>query len=76
MACCLAFTAWAILSEPSRRTLDFGINFPFNPILIGFFSHVVLFGTGWLASRVLGGHRPDNIEDLVYWSTRRRPTVS
>ncbi|MFM9078957.1 MAG: sodium:solute symporter family transporter [Opitutaceae bacterium] len=72
MACCLVFTAWAILSEPSRRTVDFGLNFPFNPILIGFFSHVVLFGTGGIASRVLGGHRPDNIEELVYWSTRRK----
>jgi len=71
IACCLLFTAWAILSEPSRRTVDFGLNFPLNPILIGFFSHLILFSTGWLASRLLGGHRPSNIEDLIYSSTRR-----
>jgi SSS family solute:Na+ symporter len=71
MGCCLAFTAWAILSEPSHRVVNFGLNFPFNPILIGFFSHVVLFSTGWLASRVFGGHRPANLEDLIYWSTKR-----
>lgn len=72
IACCLAFTAWAVLTEPSRRIVDLGLNFPFNPILIGMFSHLVLFSAGWMASRLLGGHRPENIEDLVYWSTLRQ----
>jgi hypothetical protein len=31
----------------------------------------VLFSTGWLASRLFGGWRPDNVEDLIYWSHKR-----
>jgi SSS family solute:Na+ symporter len=71
VACCAVFTAWAILTEPRGRVLDLGWNFPLNPILIGICGHAVLFGAGWLASRLFGGHRPDNVEDLTYWGLKK-----
>lgn len=71
MACCAVYTAWAILTEPRHRVVDLGFNFPLNPILIGVCGHLVLFGTGWLASRWLGGHRPANVEDLTYWGINK-----
>ena len=43
-----------------------------NPILIGLFGHLVLFGTGYLASRLFGGYRPDNVEHLT---VRHRPAA-
>ncbi|MBL9215600.1 MAG: sodium/solute symporter [Opitutaceae bacterium] len=72
IACCVVFTAWAILTEPTSRLLDLGWNFEMNPILIGVFGHFVLFGTGWLASRLCGGYRPENVVDLTFWSPRTR----
>jgi solute:Na+ symporter, SSS family len=71
MACCTLFTAWAILTEPRTRVLDTGLNFGLNPILIGVLSHVVLFTTGWLASKIWKGHRPDNLDSLTYWGTSK-----
>lgn len=81
IACCALYTAWAILTEPRNRVLDLGYNFPLNPILIGVGGHLVLFGTGWLASRLMGGHRPDNVERLTIYGRKetmndeRRPAV-
>jgi SSS family solute:Na+ symporter len=76
MSCCLVFTAWAILTQPTHRVLDLGFNFGMNPILIGFFGHLVLFSTGWTASVVFGGYRPPNVEDLTFWSGKiRQPSV-
>ena len=72
MACCLVFTTWAILSQPTARLVDFGFNFDMNPILIGIFGHLVLFSTGWLASVLFGGHRPENVENLTFWSHKLR----
>lgn len=69
MACCLLFTAWASLTAPPHRILNLWFNFDMNPILIGIFGHIVLFGTGYIASRLFGGHRPDNVEQLTF---RRR----
>jgi SSS family solute:Na+ symporter len=71
VACCAVFTAWAILTEPRHRVVDLGFNFPLNPILIGVVGHAVLFGTGWLASRIFGGDRPADIERLTYFGLRK-----
>jgi solute:Na+ symporter, SSS family len=68
------YTAWAILTQPSGRILDLGFNFQLNPLLIGVIGHLVLFVSGWLASRAFGGHRPDNVESLTYWSLRAART--
>ena len=72
MACCLAFTAWAVATEPRHRLADLGFNFEMNPILIGVFGHLVLFVTGYVASRLFGGWRPDNVDQLTFHS---RPAV-
>lgn len=71
MACCVLFLTWAILSQPKARVVDFGFNFEMNPILIGFFGHIVLFTTGLIASKVFGGYRPANVGDLTFWSRAR-----
>ena len=71
IACCAVFTAWAILTQPRARVLDLGFNFPLNPILIGIASHLVLFGTGWIASRVFGGHRPDDVDRLTFYGLKK-----
>ncbi len=62
---CILFTSWALLTEPKTRTLDLPLNFGLNPILIGIFSHLVLFGVGYAASLVFGGYRPENVERLT-----------
>lgn len=63
---CAVFTAWGLLTEPKHRVLDLPFNFEMNPILIGVFSHAVLFGVGYLASLLFGGHRPENVEQLTF----------
>jgi SSS family solute:Na+ symporter len=70
IACCAVFTAWAILTEPRSRVFDLGCNFPLNPILIGICGHLVLFGTGWLASRFLGGYRPVEVDRLTVFGLK------
>ena len=76
VAFCAVFTAWAILTEPRNRVLDLGLNFPLNPILIGICGHVVLFGTGWLASRLLRGDRPVDVERLTYFGLKKLKSTS
>ena len=71
IAAAALFTAWAILTHPGARIVDLGFNFEMNP-LIGVFGHLVLFITGWIASRVLGGHVPADVERLTYWSSHLR----
>jgi SSS family solute:Na+ symporter len=66
IAVCAVYTAWAIFTEPRHRVLDLGFNFALNPLLIGAIGHLVLFSTGWLASRILGGYRPQDVDRLVY----------
>lgn len=66
---CLAYTTWAILTEPGTRIIDLGrFNFPLNPLLIGVLGHLVLFGTGLMASRFLGGYIPNDVDRLTYRS--------
>ncbi len=61
---CLLFVGWATLSGPMK--VDLGFNFTMNPILIGVFSHFVLWGAGYLASIAFGGYRPD-LSGLTIW---------
>lgn len=75
IGCCLFFTAWAILTEPTARRLDLGFNYEMNPILIGVLGHLILFGTGWLASRFFGGYRPESVQELTFWSHRAKEAV-
>ncbi len=64
---CLAFTAWGILTTGAdQRILDLGFNFNWNPILIGIFGHLILFFTGYLTSKLFGGYRPENVDQLTF----------
>ncbi|MBC9888799.1 MAG: sodium/solute symporter [Opitutae bacterium] len=65
---CVKFTSWALLSKPDGaggRIVDFGFNWEMNSMLIGLFGHFILFGVGYLTSRLLGGYRPANVEELT-----------
>lgn len=75
---CLLFTAWALLSRAGgdgTRLVDFGFNWEMNPMLIGVFGHFVLFGTGWLASKLLGGYRPENVRRLTVYELRQTAAI-
>ncbi len=61
---CLLFVSWATLTGPLGVNL--GVNFTMNSILIGVFSHFVLFGVGYLGSLLLGGYKPD-LSGLTVW---------
>jgi SSS family solute:Na+ symporter len=41
-----------------------------NSMLIGVFGHFVLFGTGYAASMLLGGYRPDNVRRLTVYELK------
>jgi SSS family solute:Na+ symporter len=69
IAACLLFTAWGLLTGPADRRLDLPVNFNLNPILIGLLGHVILFVVGYLASLLLGGFRPEHVDQLTF---RRR----
>jgi SSS family solute:Na+ symporter len=64
---CLLFTGWATLTGPLG--IDLGVNFTMNSVLIGVFSHFVLFGVGWVASRTFGGPLPE-IVGLTWYQWR------
>ena len=53
---CLAFSSWATLTGTvlsNDRFLDFGeYSYPWNPLLVAIFSHLVLFAVGFLASHI------------------------
>lgn len=67
IAACVIFTLWGVLTEPVNRVIDLGnLNFTMNPILIGVFGHLVSFVVGYLASLVLGGYRPKDVDELVF----------
>ncbi len=64
---CLLFTAWGVLTGPEFHLWDLGdFNFNMNPILLGALGHVVVFVVGYTVSIIFGGHRPDDIDNLVF----------
>lgn len=71
LVACALFTAWGTLTEPANRIVDVGFNFPLNPILIGILGHLIVFGVGYGASRLLGGYVPPNVDQLTF---RRKRT--
>jgi SSS family solute:Na+ symporter len=75
IAACLLFSGWGLLTEPHNRIVDLGFNFELNPILIGVIGHLVLFVVGYLASLLLGGYRPENVDRLTFRTLRKiKPT--
>lgn len=72
--CCILYTIWALLSVPGKegnRIVDFGFNWEMNPILIGVGGHLVLFTSGYLVSLVIGGFRPDNVQQFTVYELKR-----
>jgi SSS family solute:Na+ symporter len=54
---CLIFILWATVTGPLKVNL--GVNFTLHPIMIGIFSHFILFLSGYAASVLFGGYCPD-----------------
>ncbi len=54
---CLAFILWATLTGPLK--INLGFNFNMHPIMIGVLSHFILFISGYFASLIFGGYRPE-----------------
>lgn len=73
MVSCLLFTAWATITGPLHAKLGLNLDplwrFNMNPLLIGMFTHFVLFGVGYVAS-MLVGKRPENLAGLTVWDAR------
>jgi SSS family solute:Na+ symporter len=67
MAVCVVFILWAAVTGPLN--IDLGFNFRMHPIMIGVFSHFILFASGYLASLVFGGYRPD-LSGLTIWKNQ------
>jgi SSS family solute:Na+ symporter len=77
IAACVLFTGYAILTsttvgsgEDERLMLDFGAwNFKHHKYMLGVYSHVVLFGVGYLASLFFRAPPP---EDNLTWAGWRK----
>jgi solute:Na+ symporter, SSS family len=73
MCTCLIFTAWATVTGPLYNkfglTIDPAWCFNMNPIMIGIFSHFILFGVGYFVSTLFGGWRPDT-KGLTVWDAK------
>ncbi len=73
---CVLFTAWAVLTstsvgegESKHLILNLGsFNYTHHKMMLGVYSHLVLFGVGWLASRFFPCKV--DISHLTYWGWR------
>jgi SSS family solute:Na+ symporter len=70
---CLIFIIWAVLTGPLK--IDLGFNFNMHPIMIGIFSHPLLFVTGYFASLFLGGAQP-SLVGLTIWNRTAARSLS
>ena len=66
LAACAVFTAWGTVTSGSTPMMDLGVNFTYNPILIGILGHLIVFGVGYGVSRIWGGYVPADIDRLIY----------
>jgi len=73
IAACVVFTGWAVLTsstigsgDEERLIIDMGsLNFTQHKYMLGVYSHVVLFGVGWLASFLF---KTPPVEKNLTWS--------
>lgn len=73
IAACLLFTAWGTVTAGKAPAIDLGAwNCKLLPIMVGVWAHVVLFGVGYLASRLLGGEANGREMTLWGWLEQRR----
>ena len=64
---CLLFTTWATLTGPLKQ--DWGFNYRLNPLTMALATQIVLFGVGYLVSRL----RPDpelNVTGMTVWDSK------
>jgi SSS family solute:Na+ symporter len=64
---CLLFTTWATLTGPFKQ--DWGFNYRLNPLTMALATQLVLFGVGYLVSRIW----PDptlNVTGMTVWDAR------
>ncbi len=74
LGACVLFTIWGVLTEPRGRLVDLGaLSFPLNPMMIGVLGHAVVFAVGLGVSRIWGGYRPADLDDLIFDPRRVRP---
>ncbi|MPY90406.1 MAG: sodium/solute symporter [Luteitalea sp.] len=69
---CMMFVLWATITGP--LDVDIGMNFKMHPMTIGIFGNLIMFVTGWTASRFLGGPRAD-LAGLTLGRTARADTA-
>ncbi|MDQ7064894.1 MAG: sodium:solute symporter [candidate division KSB1 bacterium] len=82
MAACVVFTGWAVLTstpigfgENKRLLLDLGrFNFTHHKYMLGVYSHLVLFGVGYLASFLFPHSVPDRSLTIHAWLDKRAET--
>jgi solute:Na+ symporter, SSS family len=80
IACCVLFTAWATLTSTSipsgterRLILDLApYNFTHHRYMLGVYSHLILFGVGYLASLFFASRPPENNLTIHGWLEKRR----
>jgi SSS family solute:Na+ symporter len=83
MAACILFTGWAVLTSTkfsfggeSRILLDLGnFNFSHHKYMLGVYSHLVLFGVGYIASFFFSSEKVDEkltIHGWRRWKERTR----
>jgi SSS family solute:Na+ symporter len=77
IAACVTFTGYAVLTSQSFQLGDLTLHldlgrwsFTHHSYLVGVYSHIVLFGVGYLAS-LFFEHEP-RAEELTYWGWRER----
>lgn len=77
MAACILFTGYAVLTSQKigdTQILDFGNwNFQHHKYMLGVYSHMILFGIGFLASFFF--KKPDISENLTYYGWRGKKNV-
>ncbi len=78
IAACVLFTAWAMLTSTKfdiqgqkKLLLDLGsLNFTHHKYMLGVYSHIILFGIGYLASFFFPAKKVD--ENLTFYGWRKK----
>src|SRR5258708_23559727 len=74
VAACLIFTTWATFTSGDEPFLRLGgLNFKLHPVMIGVLAHLVLLGTGYVASLFFPPPESSTYEMTLWgWLARKR----
>lgn len=82
IAACILFTAYALLTKNTynifgiKLHLELGrFNFRHHQYMLGVYSHLVLFGVGYLASLFFPSKRPPENLTFYGWLQKRRAQI-